>query len=183
LSQQPVIDPSELLALREPSMDFADDFRGMVADYRAANEEFDRANSLLTADPDRYIKAAKEIADGLGLLPGMVPQTSFWLIRGGDTIVAASWLRHRLTPALGIEGGHIGYTVRPPYRRQGFGTHICALTLDRARRIGIRRALITCDTDNSASARIIQKNGGVFSGESRSPRTRKLVSRYWVDLE
>lgn len=183
MSHQPVIDPGEALVLREPSMDLADDFRRMVAEYRKADEEFDRANALLTTDPGRYIKAAKEIADGLGLLPGMVPQTSYWLVRGGGTIVAASWLRHRLTPALGIEGGHIGYTVRPQFRRQGYGTQICALTLERARRFGIRRALITCDTDNVASARIIQKNGGVFSGESQSPRTRKPVSRYWVDVE
>jgi len=178
-----VIDPGEALALCEPSIDFTEDFRAMVAEYRALEEEFDRANALLTADLARYVKAAKDLASGLGLLPGMVPQTSFWLVRNGTTIVAASWLRHRITPTLGIEGGHIGYTVRPQFRRHGYGTRICALTLERARRIDIRRALITCDTDNLASARIIRKNGGMFAGEGRSPRTRKPVSRYWVDLE
>lgn len=183
MSHEAVIDPGESLALREPSLAFADDFRDMIAEYRAVDEEFDRANALLTADLSRYIKAANDMASGLGLLPGMVPQTSFWMVRDGKTIVAASWLRHRITPALGVEGGHIGYTVRPQFRRQGYGTRICALTLARARLIDIRRALITCDSDNEASARIIRKNGGVFAGEDESPRSRKLVSRYWVELE
>ncbi len=183
MTQEAVVDPGPALVLREPSMDFADDFRKMVAEYRAADEEFDRANALLTADLARYIKAAEDMAAGLGLLPGMVPQTSFWLVRDDATIVAASWLRHRITPALGIEGGHIGYTVRPRFRRQGYGTRICAMTLARAREIKLRRALITCDTDNLASACIIQKNGGVFAGETPSPRSRKPVSRYWVELE
>lgn len=183
MSIESAIEPAESLALREPSAEFSDDFRKMVAEYRAAEEEFDRANALLTADLSRYVKAANDMAAGLGLLPGMVPQTSYWLVRNGVTIVAASWLRHRITPTLGIEGGHIGYTVRPHYRRQGYGTRICAMTLERARRMNIRRALITCDTDNEASARIIRKNGGVFAGEGKSPRTRKQVSRYWVELE
>lgn len=183
MTHEAVIDNGEAIVLREPSMDFVDDFRNMVAEYRAVDEEFDRSNALLTADLARYIKAAEDMASGLGLLPGMVPQSSFWLVRNGTTIVAASWLRHRITPTLGIEGGHVGYTVRPQFRRHGYGTLACALTLDRARQLDIERALITCDTDNLPSARIIRKNGGVFSGEGKSPRTRKPVSRYWVELE
>jgi len=182
VSLQPIPEPVEPLTLCSPTLRFEDDFRAMVAEYRAHREEFDRANALLTVDLARYIKASEDMARGLGLLPGMVPQTSYWLVLDGTTIVAASWLRHRITPTLAIEGGHIGYTVRPRFRRRGFGTRICAETLERARDLGIDRALITCDTDNVGSARIIEKNGGVFDGENPSPRSRNPVSRYWVEL-
>jgi predicted acetyltransferase len=182
VSLQPIPDPVEPLALCSPTLRLEDDFRQMVAEYRLHHEEFDRANALLTAELARYIKASEDMSRGLGLLPGMVPQTSYWLVLNDNTIVAASWLRHRLTPTLSIEGGHIGYTVRPKFRRLGYGTRICAETLQRARGLGIEKALITCDSDNIGSARIIEKNGGVLAGESPSPRTRKPVSRYWVEL-
>jgi predicted acetyltransferase len=82
------------------------------------------------------------------------------------------------------EGGHIGYTVRPSDRRKGYGSTLCRLMLEEAwSRLGLRRVLITCDTDNVGSARIIQKNGGVFESEVRSDHSGKRVSRYWVDLD
>jgi predicted acetyltransferase len=42
--------------------------------------------------------------------------------------------------------------------------------------------MVTCDTDNIASARIIEKNGGLLSGHSTSPRSGKSVSQYWINL-
>ncbi|HLL72624.1 MAG TPA: GNAT family N-acetyltransferase [Pyrinomonadaceae bacterium] len=91
-------------------------------------------------------------------------------------------LRHQLTPALEHEGGHIGYDIRPSARRRGFGTLILALTLERARILGLARALLTCDTDNTASARIIERNGGALAARVVSNRTGKLISQYWIEL-
>jgi predicted acetyltransferase len=59
---------------------------------------------------------------------------------------------------------------------------ICSLTLQKARERGLRRVLITCNTENTASARIIVACGGQFDGEALSPRTGKPVSRYWIQL-
>ncbi|NMB68050.1 MAG: hypothetical protein GYA20_04740 [Chloroflexi bacterium] len=45
-----------------------------------------------------------------------VPQTTFFLSDPQDRLLGISRLRHRLNPSLEIEGGHIGYAVRPSAR-------------------------------------------------------------------
>jgi predicted acetyltransferase len=96
--------------------------------------------------------------------------------------VGASRLRHALTPALEDIGGHIGYDIRPTERRKGYGTRLLALMLHKAKALGLARVFLTCDTENVASAKIIEKNGGVLASQSVSPRAGVLVSRYWIEL-
>ena len=80
-----------------------------------------------------------------------------------------------------IEGGNIGYAIRPSERRKGFGTLILRLTLEKAKNIGLTRVLVTCDADNVASRKIIERNGGVLAGQVVSEHTGKLVMRYFID--
>jgi predicted acetyltransferase len=111
-----------------------------------------------------------------------VPQTVFWLSTPQGQLLAVSRLRHRLNPGLEIEGGHIGYAVRPSARRQGLATHLLSLVLVQARLIGLTRVLVTCDHDNTGSARTIEKNGGVLDDLRVSPDSGKLIKRYWIAL-
>ena len=104
---------------------------------------------------------------------GFVCQTSWWWIDQEEYVGRIS-LRHELTPALRLWGGHIGYDVRRSRRRQGHATAMLAAVLVEAHRRGIDRALVTCDVDNVASRGVIEANGGVL--EDR--RGEKL--RYWV---
>lgn len=46
--------------------------------------------------------------------------------------------------------------------------------LPHCRRLGIERALLTCDTTNTASRKVIEANGGEF--EDR----RGVKLRYWI---
>lgn len=114
--------------------------------------------------------------------PGSVAETVFWLVEGDEFIGRAS-LRHELNDGLRQIGGHIGYEIRPSERRKGSGTLICKLALDEARKIGLHRAMITCDEDNLASRKIIEANGGKLENavqfEGRSSRTL----HFWVDLD
>ncbi len=84
-------------------------------------------------------------------------------------------LRTRLTDWLFNEGGHIGYSVRPSRRREGHATRALALAVRRASELGIKQALVTCDDDNLASARTIERNGGVYED------TRSGQRRYWIE--
>lgn len=111
---------------------------------------------------------------------GTVPMTTFWLVREDNKILGESRLRHSLTPSLEKEGGHIGYNIRPSERRKRYGTLILALTLEKTFEKGITRVLVTCDNDNIASAKIIQKNGGILENETISDRSGKMISRYWI---
>jgi predicted acetyltransferase len=102
-----------------------------------------------------------------------VPCTTLWWVDGDDYLGRLA-IRHRLTPHLLEEGGHIGYDVRPTARRRGHATAMLAAALPVARRLGIDSALVTCDLDNVASRRTIEKNGGLLEDE----RHGKL--RFWV---
>jgi predicted acetyltransferase len=133
-------------------------------------------------NPPAALARTQGYARGRNLPDGFVPETIYWLLRDGQRVVARSSLRHRLTPHLEHEGGHIGYSVRPSDRGKGYGTAVCRLTLERARALGLPRVLITCDADNAASARIIEKNGGILEDERLSAQTGKMKRRYWIDL-
>jgi predicted acetyltransferase len=121
-----------------------------------------------------YVKRLKTFSQGIGLAEGVVPESTYWLVRDGTTFVGFSRLRHRLVPALEHHGGHVGYAIHPSERRKGHGTRILALTLDKAREMGLDRLLVTCDTDNVASVRVIEKNGG-----RHQYRLRRLALRSW----
>lgn len=103
----------------------------------------------------------------------LVPATTYWWIDGSRYLARIS-IRHRLTSRLAEVGGHIGYDVRPSARRQGHATAMLAAVLPYAYRLGIDPALLTCDTDNVGSRKVIEANGGVFEDE----RGGKL--RFWV---
>ena len=107
--------------------------------------------------------------------PGYVPSTHLWWVDDdGVTFLGRLHIRHRLTPFLIVEGGHIGYHVIPPARRRGHATAMLYAALPVAASLGIDCALITCDEDNLGSRKAIEANGGLFHDR----RMGKL--RYWV---
>ncbi|MEZ0579811.1 GNAT family N-acetyltransferase [Nocardioides sp. MH1] len=106
-----------------------------------------------------------------------VPSTYYWITDGsgsGEEVIGFLNLRHELNDWLLEEGGHIGYSVRPARRRQGHATRALALGVRRAGELGIDRVLVTCDSDNLASARTIEAGGGVFEDVRNGKR------RYWI---
>lgn len=109
---------------------------------------------------------------------GRVASTYFWITAGDgdadDEVIGFLNLRHDLNAWLLEEGGHIGYSVRPAHRRQGHASRALALGVREAARLGIDRVLVTCDTDNIASAGTIEHNGGVYED------TRNDKRRYWI---
>ncbi len=91
-----------------------------------------------------------------------VPTTTLWWVDGAEYLGRLS-IRHRLAPGrIGERNGHIGYDVRPSARRRGHATAMLGAALPRAAALGLERALITCDEDNEASRRTIERNGGVY---------------------
>ena len=67
--------------------------------------------------------------------------------------------------------------MRPSARRKGYATAMLAESLPIAAELGIDPALVTCDTDNDASRKVIEACGGELEDE----RNGKL--RYWVPTQ
>ncbi len=157
-----------------------DRFLEFAAEFRDAGEDgLDRID-LLFADPDEYYDLADRFEHDRDLPDGLVPMSRF-LFFDGDRLVGQSNLRRCLSPALHLDGGHIGYAVRPSARRCGYATEILWQTLEEAHRIGIGKALLTVAETNLASLRVVEKAGGVFDRETISPRTGKTMRRFWID--
>jgi predicted acetyltransferase len=173
----------EELRLIEPTEELGEEYVAYLEEFVEAGEaHLARGLDEARSDLPGYVRALRDAAAGVGLRPGLVPWNEYWLVRD-RRIVGSSNLRHRLTPALRVEGGHIGYRVRPGERRKGYGKRLLALTLKKARERDLERVMVTCDKDNVASARIIEANGGRLAGEGASPRTGKRVLRYWIERE
>lgn len=161
------------------------------ASYLEACREF-KARGILSYsfdDPDTFggrkdtlFEKYEDQRLGRNLPEGFVPSSAFWLVEGGACIGAGN-IRHRLTGSLEKFGGHIGCAIRPGKWGMGCGTLQLRLLLKEAATPGIKRALITCDEDNIASARVIEKNGGVYRDTvvvmiGGRPRRTK---RYWAE--
>lgn len=79
--------------------------------------------------------------------------------------------------------GHLGYAVVPWKQGRGYATQALALLLPVARDLGLPRVLVTCDTGNAASRRVIEANGGIAAGEKTTldhPSGRKLL--FWINI-
>ncbi len=166
------------ISLIEPTEEWKTEFLAMAQELQAAGDE--RYKSALENFPV-YLEQVLDCARGIKLNTDRVPENEFWLVDDGK-VVARSKLRHRLNPALEDEGGHIGYGVRPSERQKGYGTLILKLTLEKAKDLGLDKVLLTCDTDNIASAKIIEKNGGKLAEQAVSNKNSKQISRYWIEI-
>jgi len=173
----------ENLQLIRPTDTLQEEFLAFRAEF-PADQEIPGFASMSTGDFAVDVRNALNHAKGIDLPDGWVPANTFWLIRNGKTILGILQLRHALTPFLEAEGGHIGYSVRPSERGKGYASRMLAMALDEARRVGLRRVLITCDRRNVASARVIRKNAGRLENEVVSRRPdREFTQRYWIELE
>ena len=104
-----------------------------------------------------------------------VPFTELWMVEGEEYLGRIS-LRHELNELLFTWGGHIGYVVRPSARRRGLASAALLDMLEVCRDLRIDPVLVTCDVDNTASRRTIEKAGGQYEDE----REGKL--RYWLSV-
>lgn len=109
----------------------------------------------------------------------LVPDSTFFCLDTDRNIfVGAVNIRHRLNAGLLRSGGHIGDGIRPSERGKGLGTSMIALALEECDKLGIKDVLMCCDDDNIASARTIEKNGGVL--ENKVTDDDRTVRRYWI---
>lgn len=113
---------------------------------------------------------------------GKVPSTMYLCIRkSDDAIVGIIEFRHSIDhPVLSTYGGHIGYCVRPSERYKGYGTQMLALCLKQMQSFGLTKILVTCQSENIGSKKVILNNGGIF-GSSVNDED-KIIERYWITL-
>jgi predicted acetyltransferase len=157
------------------------------AEVRAANGELarDGFDFALGLDQDvawsEYQQAKIDAHLGRNLPDGFVP-ASFLIADLDGQVAGRVSIRHELNDWLFREGGHIGYGVRPAFRRRGVATELLRQSLVIARAHGVDRVLVTCDDDNVGSATVIERCGGRLDPDHpRSDGPGVPKRRYWID--
>jgi predicted acetyltransferase len=127
-----------------------------------------------------FLSSIENQRGGKSLSPHQVRARQLVADLDGEIVGRASF-RFDLNEYLVERGGHIGYGVAPAHRRKGYATEILRQALIVIRAEGVDDVLVTCDDDNVASSRTIERNGGVL--ESVSPPSYgdlESVRRYWI---
>lgn len=159
----------------------ADREQALGAHEELAAGGFEFLLELRDGEPwEEHVRRHEGYRHGIGLPEGYVPAT-FLVAEVAGELVGRSSIRHALNDHLREVGGHIGYGVRPAFRRRGHATEILRQSLEVLRPLGVQRALVTCDDDNTGSATVIERCGGrlenVVPVAGGAPKRR-----YWIDL-
>lgn len=167
----------------EPTVEYAEDIWQFRQEIIFANDEdkFAGCGNL------EQCESAKEWIHTINLHKSeetcpkdRVPSNVYIAVRERDNrIVGIIDLRYHInTPILSTWGGHMGYSVRPAERNKGYAKEMVRQNLQNCKELDIVKVLITCNTDNIASEKVIVANGGVFEKNIEVDGCR--MKRYWI---
>ena len=128
-------------------------------------------------DYEEWLKNNQDHEMGINLPEGWVPDIQLVAFSIDGQAVGFLNIRLCLNDFLLEEGGHIGYSIRPSERGKGYAKESLRQGLQVAKGKNIKRALVTCSTENPASRAVILANGG------ESEDVRNGTERYWIEVE
>lgn len=132
---------------------------------------------------DKYVEIAPEFIEGKHIPDDHVPGIFLFAFNRDGDIVGRTSIRFELTEQLLKVGGHIGYGVCPRFRKQGYATAILEESLKYVRENlpELKKVLVTCNEDNIASKKTIERNGGVLENIIDAGKSVRTM-RYWIIL-
>lgn len=173
--------PSQKIHLRQPEAFDREQVMAYRKEFLAIDSRMDGTCALNEYDDfDAWLANVRRYSSQETTPAGKVPSTQYLALDENEHLVGMVNLRHCLNDYLLEFGGHIGYSVRPADRKNGYAIQMLKLALDEAKALGIDRVRIACDRYNIASAKTIQANGGVLDGERYDPQDSTLTQRYWI---
>jgi predicted acetyltransferase len=155
------------------------EFDAMLEEFRSAGETnvYPGDFSVAWQGYAPFYELLSRMKNGGYPTPGIVPMDSYFIESDGR-VLGDLFIRHRLSPRLEKFGGHVGYKVRPSERNRGVATSALRLALEILAAMGVEQALLTCGEANIASAKVIEKCGGVRIDNSQTEYG--IHRRYWV---
>ena len=174
--------PSQKLHLRQPEASDREQVMAYREEFLTIDSRMDGTCALDQYDDfDAWLANVRAYSAPETTPAGKVPATQYLALDENEHLVGMVNLRHCLNDYLLEFGGHIGYSVRPADRKNGYAIQMLKLALDEAKALGLDRVRIACDRYNIASAKTIQANGGVLDGERYDPQDGTLTQRYWIE--
>lgn len=170
-----------MILLVKPGIEYQDQYLEMIEYWRSTGEPLEpwvlREDA---SDFEAMVNRFEYMSCG-NCISGFVPSSTYWIYDDkSDKILGALNIRHYLNEELLRVWGSIGYGIRPDERNKGYATLTLKMALEKCRALRLKRVLLGCCKDNKASARVIQKNGGVLENEIADGG--KTIQRYWIAL-
>lgn len=131
---------------------------------------------------EEWLWLVKECEKPDNTLLGVQASTYFAVRESDEKMVGCIELRHTLNEPLAVIGGHIGFSVIPEERRKGYATEMLKRVLAEAEKMGIDKVLLTCDIDNVASCKTVEKCGGKKEQEDAFVLDGEPYYKYWIVL-
>lgn len=167
--------------LTKPTIELQKEYLSFYQEWQESGEAM--IPWVISKDPSDFQGMIQFLTDnekGENIPKNWVPDSTYWLVDGDKRVIGAVNIRHQLTEKLMNSGGHIGYGIRPSERRKGYATQLLRLSLEKAREIGINKALVVCDEVNVASAKTIMNNGGI-PDHNFIEEDGNVIKRFWID--
>lgn len=166
------------LFLVEPNEKYQKSFENYALAYRKINDEhyFNKYIKALENFQD-YLNGLHNYSKGKDLDKEEVATSTFWLINKKE-VVGVVRIRHQEVECV----GHIGYDISPDCRNRGYGLQILKLALEKAKEIGLEEVILTCNVDNTASKKIIEKNNGKLLGTIFDEEENEYLYKFSITL-
>lgn len=169
----------------KPSLEYIDSYieaqsyleKEGIMIFRTTSEEIKR-DKLKFISEFRVLETEKCVE----IVSFFVPSISYWLIdEEKKKFIGFVSIRNRLSESLINIGGHIGYAIAPKYRKKGYGGKLLDKGLKVAKELGLGEVLVTCDSDNIGSKKIIESREGIFINYYQLEDKTKLRYRIKVN--
>ncbi len=177
-----LMESSQHLSLTKPTVNLKEEYLSFYKEWLDSQESM--VPWVIKKDPANFeamVQFLNDSEQGRNLPEGWVPDSTLWLINQDKRILGVVNIRHQLTEFLLNSGGHIGYGIRPSERRKGYATKLLSLALEKAKELGIKKALVVCNEDNTGSFKTIINNGGIPDSDFIEA-DGNIIKRFWIDL-
>ena len=168
------------LKLEKININYLEKLKVVVKEYNEYNEDYEGAFFIKNINENK-IKELENASNGILDNPNFVPYTCYVVIDENKEIVGVASIRHYLNDFLNKYGGHIGYSILPTKRNNGYGTKTLKLLLEIAKNMDMKKILITCKNANYASRKVIENNNGIF--ENEVIYNDDVLMRYRINLD
>ena len=165
------------MILRRPTLEDKETILEMMSEFEQTQSVHDGGFwDTENFSYEEWLETNMQKEMGINLPENRVPSIQFVLFDDVGRALGFLNLRLRLNDGLLNYAGHIGYSIRPSERGKGYAKEALRQGLQIAKEKNIKRALVTCSTENPASRAVILANGGELED------VRNGTERYWIEV-